>query len=115
MQFICLHLTFQYLTFTFQMNQIPTLYELCCRAYNGEVDFPGYADAFKAAMTADPKPSLILHRIVSKQPTVPFFRVLRDESVIRSHIPNPFIWRVAYVDERRFVEGPRINPQDGMK
>ena len=98
------------------MNQIPTLYELCCRAYGGDVQFPGYTEAFDEAMTADPKPSLILHRIVSQQPMVPIYRVMEaddddDEVVVLRHIPNPFIWRVAYVNERTFVQGPRINPR----
>ena len=93
------------------MNQIPTLYELCCRAYKGDVQFQGYEEAFDAAMAEVPKPNLILHRVQSKQPMVPFNRVYDDDTVVQWQIPNPFIWRVAYVDERRFIEGPRYRPR----
>ena len=75
-----------------KMVEIPSLYELACRAYSGTW-MPGYQEAFDKAMSEEEKPCLILMRIESRYPEISF----GDEK-----IKNVFSWRIAYMDEERF-------------
>ena len=82
------------------MAEIPSLYKLACRAYN-DTDIPGYKEAFEQAMTRGEKPSLVLLRINSLVEEIPYQNGM---------IPNPFAWRVAYVNEEMFaLYGPLQN------
>ena len=79
------------------MVEIPSLYELACRAYS-DTDIPGYQEAFEQAMTQGERPSLILLRINSLVELIPY-----QDGMIH----NPFAWRVAYVNEELFgLHGP---------
>ena len=69
-----------YLYVYMKMAEIPSLYELACRAYS-DTDIPGYQEAFQQAITRGEKPSLILLRINSLVEEIPY----RD-----GMIPNPF-------------------------
>ena len=82
------------------MVEIPSLYELACPAHS-DTDIPGYQEAFQQAMTQGEKPSLVLLRINSLVEEIPY----QDGT-----IPNPFAWRVAYVNEEMFaLYGPLQN------
>ena len=83
-----------------KMVEIPSLYELACRAYS-DTDIPGYQEAFEQAMTQGEKPSLILMRINSLVELIPY-----QDGMIH----NPFAWRVVYVNEELFgLHGPLQN------
>ena len=82
------------------MVEIPSLYELACHAYS-DTDVPGYHEAFEQAMTEGEKPCLILLRGTAMIKEIPYKNGI---------ISNPFVWRVAYVDEERFgLHGPLQN------
>ena len=82
------------------MVEIPSLYELACHAYD-TTEVPGYQEAFEQAMMEGEKPCLILVRATAWVEEIPY-----KDGIIR----NPFVWRVAYVDEERFgLHGPLQN------
>lgn len=90
------------------MVEIPSLYELACKAYNG-TDIPdkNYKSAFTSAMSPSQgeKPSLILLRVASEVPRIPY-----NVPYEGYKIPNPFIWRIAYMNEDLFGQnGPLVN------
>ena len=87
------------------MVEIPSLYELACRAYNC-TDIEGYQEAFDEAMSSGEKPCLILMKIRSG-----VSRFTYEGEDRNYEIQNPFCWRVVYVDESRFdVQGTLIGP-----
>ena len=87
------------------MVEIPSLYELACRAYSG-TEIQGYQEAFEDAMTQGEKPCLILMRIRNQVQEFTYGEA--DEQVV---LPNPFCWRIAYADETRFgMLGPLVGP-----
>ena len=80
-----------------KMGEIPSLYELACRAYSGTWIL-GYQEAFDKAMSEEEKPSLIIIRIASEVQEIPY-----NNDVIK----NPFMWRIAYMNEELFgLNGP---------
>ena len=84
------------------MVEIPTLYEMACRAYSGTW-MPGYQEAFDQAISMGEKPIIVLMRVESNYQEIPY------ADAPRGIIRNPFIWRIAYVDETRFdTYGPLI-------
>ena len=74
------------------MVEIPSLYELACRAHSGTW-MPGYQEAFDEAMSEGEKPCLILLRIASQVSEIPYGN---------ERIPNTFMWRIAYMNEELF-------------
>ena len=85
------------------MGKVPSLYELACRAYNGtEMPDENYKDAFDDAMSGGEKPSLIIIRLASEIPQIPY-NVPYDGYKIW----NPYLWRIAYANETLFgLHGP---------
>ena len=96
---------FHLYVFCMKMVEIPSLYELACRAYNC-TDIEGYQEAFDEAMTSGEKPCLILMKIRSG-----VNRFTYEGEDQNYEIQNPFCWRVVYVDESRFgMQGTLIGP-----
>ena len=88
-----------------KMVEIPSLYELACRAYNC-ADIQGYQEAFAEAMTSGEKPCHILMQVRSE---VDRFTYEGEDQNFEIH--NPFSWRVVYVDKSRFyMQGTLIGP-----
>ena len=81
------------------MVEIPTLYELACRAFNGtDISNENYQSAFMDAMSRGEKPSLIIFWVASEVHRFPYQGY---------EMRNPFIWRIAYMDEECFgLNGP---------
>ena len=79
------------------MVEIPSLYELACKAYNG-TDIPDKS-AFTSAMSQSQgeNPSLIILRVASEVPRIPY-----NVPYEGYKIPNPFMWRIAYMNEDLF-------------
>ena len=74
------------------MVKIPSLYELACWAHSGTW-MPGYQEAFDKAMLEGEKPCLILMRIASIVPEIPF----GDKK-----IKNVFSWHIACMNKELF-------------
>ena len=84
------------------MNSIPSLYELACRAYSG-MCIGGYLQAFDDALKFGERPGLIILRIRSRAPLIPYY----DDDPYSPYIQNPFVWRIALIDHSRIIAGPQ--------
>ena len=89
-----------------KMVEIPSLYELACQAYNGtDISDAEYKKAFADAMLEGEKPSLIILRVASKVHQIPYNIPYKGYKIF-----NPFIWRIAYMNEELFgLNGPLEN------
>ena len=100
------HSFYIYIFVCMKMVEIPSLYELACRAFNEtDISDAEYEDAFTDAMSEGEKPILIILQVASKVDQIPYNSLHEGY-----HIFNPFIWRIAYMNEELFgLNGPVEN------